>query len=243
MPLLGVDAERIRQFAVTWSDGGLWDDIAWLSRRVWEAGDDDERRLRWHHLVMAVGNFKRQGGRRLRPERLTSAPSPEAAVHADHIRIPGGTLLTCEAPASWSLLRNKLPGAATPTTTTLLAALWPARHFILDWRVLAAVAGLDVTSGADSHGMVEASSQDFLEPALDRYCKVRKLLIPFADEAGMPLQVVERGLYVMSKSVKGMSGRTWAEYGEALRATGGWEEPAGTDGEADDEQVTPPSAP
>ena len=103
---------------------------------------------------MAVGKFKRQGGRRLRPERLASAPSPEAAVHADHIRIPGGTLLTCEAPASWSLLRNTLPGAATPTTTTLLAALWPARHFIFDWRVLAAVAGLDVSSGAESHGIV-----------------------------------------------------------------------------------------
>ena len=56
----------------------------------------------------------------------------------------------------------------------------------------------------------------------------------------MPLQVVERGLYVMSKGVKGMRGRTWAEYGEALRATGGREEPVGTDGEADVVEDPPP---
>lgn len=84
-----MDAERIRQLAATWCDGGLWDDIEWLSQRVWEAGDDDERRLRWHHLVMPAGNFKRQGGRRLKPEPLTSGPSPEAAARADQIRIPG----------------------------------------------------------------------------------------------------------------------------------------------------------
>jgi len=243
MPLLGVEAERIRQFADTWSDGGLWDDIAWLSLRVWDADNDDERRLRWHHLVMAVGNFKRLGGRRLRPEPLASAPGPEAVGRADHIRIPGGTLVTCEEPGSWSQLRDTLPGAAAPTTTTLLAALWPTRHFILDWRVLAAVAGLDVTSGGPSHGIAEASSGDFLEPTLDRYRTVRELLIFSADESRTPLQVVERGLYVMSKGVKGIKGRTWAEYGDALRARRGRTEPAGTDGEADDEQMTPPPAP
>jgi hypothetical protein len=243
MPLLGVEDERIRQFADTWSDSGLWDDIAWLSRRVWDAGNDDERRLRWHHLVMAVGNFKRLGGRRLRPEPLASAPGTEAVGQTDHIRIPGGTLLTCEDPASWAQLKDTLPGAATSTTTTLLAALWPTRHFILDWRVLAAVAGLDVTSGGRGHGIVEAISGDFLEPTLDRYRTVRELLIFFSDESGMPLQFVERGLYVMSKGVKGVKGRKWAEYGDALRARRGRTEPAGTDGEADDEQTAPPPTP
>lgn len=67
---LGVPVERIRLLGDSWSDGGLWNDIAWLALRTWEAADDDERRLRWHHLVMAVGNFKRQGGRRVRPEQV-----------------------------------------------------------------------------------------------------------------------------------------------------------------------------
>lgn len=234
MQLLGVNAERIRQLADTWHDGGLWDDIEWLSQRVWEARDDEERRLRWHHLVMAVGNFKRQGGRRLRPEQLALASRLEAEVRADCIPIPGGAPVTCEDPKSWFRLRDTLPGAAAATTTTLLAALWPRRHFIFDRRVLAAMAGLDVTSGSSSHGIVKADNRDVLEPTLSWYGKVRELLIPFADEAEMPLQVVERGLYVMARGVKGARGRTWVEYGEVLRAAGERDGPTGTDGEAED---------
>jgi hypothetical protein len=64
--ILGVPAERVRALGETWDDGGLWDDILWLALLARAATDDSERRMRWHHLVMAVGNFKRQGGRRLR---------------------------------------------------------------------------------------------------------------------------------------------------------------------------------
>ena len=44
MLVLGVPAERIRVFGSAWSDGGLWNDIAWLADRAWAAPDDDERR-------------------------------------------------------------------------------------------------------------------------------------------------------------------------------------------------------
>ncbi len=43
----------------------VWRNILWVAEQFWEAqaATDDVRRLEsWHHLVMAVGNFKRQGG-------------------------------------------------------------------------------------------------------------------------------------------------------------------------------------
>jgi len=73
MLVLGIPVERIRALGDAWSDGGLWDDILWLADSAWTAPEDDERRMRWHHLVMAVGNFKRQNGRRLRPARIAPA--------------------------------------------------------------------------------------------------------------------------------------------------------------------------
>ncbi len=50
-PLLHLLAERIRLLGGAWSDGGLWDDILWLGLLAWEATDERERQMRWHHLA------------------------------------------------------------------------------------------------------------------------------------------------------------------------------------------------
>ena len=215
MLLLGIPVECIRMLGDSWSDGGLWDDIAWLALCTWEAADDDERCLRWRHLVMAVGNFKRQGGRRLRPAHIASASALESASRGDQIHIPGGPMVACEDLTSWKELERSLHGAATATTTTLLSALWPERHHVLDWRVLAAVAGLDAIGGSNL-GLVEPGSRRSILPTLDLYCQVRKLLIQLADDADLPVSTVERALYVISRGVRG-KGMTWTEYGSALR--------------------------
>jgi hypothetical protein len=49
----------IASLSAGWDDGGLWEDVLGLAALVWEK-EPDERRLEWHHLVLAVGNFKRQ---------------------------------------------------------------------------------------------------------------------------------------------------------------------------------------
>jgi hypothetical protein len=64
---IALTREQLRDLARPWNDGGLWDDILWLALLAWDATGEPDRSLRWHHLVMAVGNFKRQQGRRLRP--------------------------------------------------------------------------------------------------------------------------------------------------------------------------------
>lgn len=146
---LGLPRGRIQALAGAWSDGGLWDDIVWLALLARASADDQERRMRWHHLVMAFGNFKRQGGRRLRPDPVSPATSLTAVVQSDNFPVPGlGRPVEHDGLDSWLLLENSLSGAGTATTTTLLAALWPGKHHIFDWRVAAAVAGLGVAAGA-----------------------------------------------------------------------------------------------
>lgn len=139
--------EAIAALSATWDDGGRWDDIQVLGDLAWQ--EPAPRRREWHHLVMAVGNFKRQRGRRLRP----ASPLP-GSVRADgrpdvrgdafeYLRRDGELdVVTREDLDSWERLEQNLPGAAVATTTTLLASLWPDHHLVLDWRVLAALIGL-----------------------------------------------------------------------------------------------------
>lgn len=212
--LLGVPAERIRALGDSWSDGGLWDDILWLALQAWAASGGEQRRMRWHHLVMAVGNFKRQGGRRLRPARISPATDLTFDARLDQFQLPDGLVISRDHESTWQELETSLSGAAAPTTTTLLASLWPDSHHIFDWRVLAAVAGLGIAAGGDSDlGLASPDGRYQLKPTLARYAKVRALLINLADEAGLPVRTVERGLYRLTQNVQGR-GTTWADYGK-----------------------------
>lgn len=244
MLILGVPADQIGVLGDTWSDGGLWDDIVFLAGLAWDAADERERRLRWHHLVMAAGNFKRQNGRRLRPSPLSTTGDLPVTARTAQFSGPDGLAINRDDATSWQHLQCSLDGAGAATTTTLLAALWPDSHHILDWRVLAAVAGLGVVTGGENDlGLVTAAARDQLEPDLDRYPRVRRLLIRQSGQAGLPLRTTERALYLMSRAVKG-KGLTWAEYGTRLREAMPRDlGSSSADGTADDEQDTPPAAP
>src|SRR5580658_1943668 len=136
MTSLGIDRDSLRDLGEDWADGGLWDDVLWLALRFWDATDEVARRRRWHHLVMAVGNFKRQRGRRLQPSPISPADGLTSSPRFLEFQPPGTAgRVGRDDPASWTNL--DLPGAATATHTSLLAALWPDHHHVLDWRVLA----------------------------------------------------------------------------------------------------------
>jgi hypothetical protein len=150
----------------------------------------------------------------------------------------------CDDAGSWTRLQQSLDGAAAATTTTILAALWPDSHHILDWRVLAAVTGLGIVAGGDENlGLAEAGSRTQLQPTLEQYAQVRALLARAANRIGVPVTTLERALYLMSTVVQG-KGMTWAEYGTALA---GAELPPGRaadhDGTSGDERESPPTAP
>lgn len=219
LPLPGLDKFAVSRFAAGWSDEGLWDDIALLADAFWFADGDSERRYRWHHLVLAVGNFKREGGRRIRPGRLTGPALPAAAATPlAHFSVPGtAVILDCEDPGSWVRFTDSLPGAATATATTVLAALWPTRHFVFDWRVHAVANALRLRAGLPTTVDLDPLSTRILVETLEAYAIVRGWLLTTSDVTGEALVSVERAMYELSRAAdmpRGHAPRTWEDYGE-----------------------------
>src|SRR5687767_696391 len=96
---------------------------------------------------MAVGNFKREGGRRLHPALLAAGLPLASKRRPSQFDMPGlapQVKVSVEDRGSWCLLSDMLPGVGVAATTTLLASLWPDRHFVFDRRVCAAANGLRV---------------------------------------------------------------------------------------------------
>lgn len=78
----------MRRFACGWVDVGLWGDVALLADRYWSAPADGKVAA-WHHLVLAVGNFKRDAGRRLRPAALPGSFAVDAVTRPGDFVVPG----------------------------------------------------------------------------------------------------------------------------------------------------------
>lgn len=216
--LPGLDSDTIRRWAGTWDDGGLWGDVEVLADRFWTSADGTERLTGWHHLVLAVGNFKRESGRRLRPAWLP-LPLTRPAPRSSSVLLPGTEsplLLGVDDVNSWIHLNVALPGAAVATTTTLLAALWPDRHFVFDWRVHAAANGLRIYAGSSTTVGVQAGSAAPLRESLDAYALVRDWVLAAALTTGTTVTEAERTLYQLSRGVPDVPTRTWWEYGKAL---------------------------
>lgn len=225
--LPGLEASAISGLFETWSDGGLWADVNWLADRFW-ASEKDDRLVAWHHLVMAVGNFKRQRGRRLQPPLLAPRLDVQPRRLSGAFVLPESepvVVIEVDDPASWSLLEKRLPGAAVATVTTLLAALWPERHFVFDWRVRAAANGLRVLSGLETTAGVEPEGSKSPKLTLDDYCIVRDWILDAAERTGEPLVAIERALYRLSQKAskakrkaegRGKAAQTWSEYADEI---------------------------
>ncbi|MFP5321562.1 MAG: hypothetical protein ACLGIC_06905 [Acidimicrobiia bacterium] len=216
--LPALDRAAIEVLAGGWSDGGLWAEVDWLAERFWAATDPAARSRRWHHLVLAVGNFKRQPGRRLRPTLDTTGPAVPG-VPEDRFDVAGTdgpVTVAVDDPASWVALSAALPGAAVATTSTLLAALWPSAHFVFDWRVAAAANGLRARAELATAPGFDATATTTPDLGFDHYGRVRAWLLDTAAATGAGLVAAERALYRASQLVPAERGRDWATYGHAV---------------------------
>ena len=186
----------------------------WLSRQCWQEGSADQSALRWHHFVLAVGNFKRQAGR-MSPPRISAIPDSEA-VPREEFLTPSGLELGREREESWQHLSD-IPGVALATATTLLAALWPEDHFIFDWRVQAAADGIRIQAGMPPTPKTqrEMDTRKRHRPSFEDYTMVRSWLKTVA----CPLRTSERALYRLSQKVGTVRDRSWPDYAKAIAAT------------------------
>jgi hypothetical protein len=212
--LPGLTPARANDLAISWNDGGIWEDVLWLARRCWLVESEVPLSLRWHHLVLAVGNFKRQGGRRLRPSSISGNPLPPVS-RSQLFTMPCGRKIHREEEDSWRVLEARLPGAALATTTTLLAALWPSDHFVFDWRVEAAANALRINANLKPTrwALSELSGGKRPSPDFSDYSEVRSWL---RTVKGTQLVTLERALYRLSQQVPTVKGRGWTEYGRVV---------------------------
>lgn len=206
-PLPHLTATSVSHLASSWSDGGLWADVTTLAQLFFAATDDEAATLRWHHLVLAIGNFKRQPGRRLRPAALP--PTELCSVTSSFVAPGCDFVLGVGDPASWQALESGMRGAGTATVTTLLAALWPTEHFVFDWRVHAAAVALRMSDERSAGGSVPVANDVPL--TMVQYAVVRAWLLATAAELDQPLTTIERALYRLSQQVPPATGRSWAD--------------------------------
>jgi hypothetical protein len=209
--LPGLDAKTLDRLSESWDDGGLWKDIRFLADRFW-SGPDTDRVMAWHHLVFAVGNFKRQGGTRLKPAPLGWAPP---AARTDSVEVPGIGLVGVNDTNGWEKLLG-MRGLGVATGTTLLSALWPEQHFVFDKLVHAVANGLRLHAGLEPTSGVTAESTKLATQTLENYKTVRGWVLAVASDTRRSLTVVERALYEVGRKVKGETGRSWGNCAGAL---------------------------
>jgi hypothetical protein len=205
----------------------VWPNILWCAELFWQAqiaGDDARRLETWHHLVMAVGNFKRQGGTQIC--LLQAVPEGHAWLAQDRRprsckvqTVTGEIELIRDDPGSWELLAA-LKGVEVATATTLLSALWPRSHVIMDTRVLNATMGLNMAEAVEK-GWLTTDSRKTIGVSWEMYAWVRSKVLEKTDQlnaegANVEPVYVERSLYILDQRVRLPQKLSWNEYAEEL---------------------------
>lgn len=206
-------------------DRQLWGDIELLADQFWASGCDP---LRGHHLLMAVGNFKRQAIIRFDDPLPTTTVKVGVERDLDRCEI-GGRVLIRDGHDSWEKFcgtNGGVSGFGVATTTTLLSALWPRHHVIIDQRALRAFIGLRLAQGWECllpgaglpspTSLVEARWGDYHSEGDSSYLKQ---ILAAHDDTLAPVEV-ERALFELDKRHKdsniSVDCRDWESYGRHL---------------------------
>lgn len=185
--------------------GGIWRH-ALIKRAYFLSADEQTRDVEWADLLVAVGNFKRQspiavleGG-----EPSLSGPDP-----GDQVETPAGTLRK-EEESTWQLIEGKTAGLGVATTTTVLAAIWPDAHAIIDRRSLPVAAALFAQKYDKWPFAIDPDGSTPLDVTWDTYSQYREILRAWSRDSHCSLTDVERALFMASPDTK--EGRTWTQY-------------------------------
>ncbi len=212
--ILPLTSELVDAWTLPWQWEDLSNPMLLLARYFWASLDDeklDQTCALWHHLVLAVGNFKRQAPIRIAlflPEvDGTSRPS---FTPPGRERPLGETDLE-----SWRALERDVRGFGVPTTSTLLSALWPHSHAVIDRFAFRAAVGLRAFAGRYSRGGTVGPEN--MKPLGDTvtwsdYSEYRRWIIRTSDAIGKEAVLVERTLFHIGR-IEDVAGRTWGDYG------------------------------
>lgn len=211
---------QIDCLAQEWGSEGPWEE-AWdqtrlLAQRFLATREDDPSvSLAWHHLLLAVGNFKRSTGPII-PCALEIEPVTD---ELSDFRIPGAvpdaSRVTAGDSETWPHL-TLIEGLAVPTATTLLAAIWPQQHIIVDWRVMTAAIGLGAGTSWTLDGLDDAylPLHDSDARYWSLYAWFRDTVLATAETTGTSPGQVERALFRLDERTQGAlpERSTWSQY-------------------------------
>jgi hypothetical protein len=219
---LPLSARDIAILAAKWGGPGsvrarAWADIKALATIFMACSSTDTYAATrsWHHLVMAVGNFKRSAGTIL-PPPIRDAPMTADTSNRQRCSVPlaqGATwALGRDDPITWQRLTETI-GLGPPTATTLLAALWTDNHVIMDRRAAQAAIGLaaSTTWNVTGVGHYNLPARDWQFYA-DWY---RPTLLHTAQTLSCPPVMVERAMFCLDGQLaKLLKHRrwTWSDY-------------------------------
>jgi hypothetical protein len=220
---LDLRRKQILTLAANWGDSKKEDwDLAWrdlkcLAARFLGSKSPNESAIRstWHHLLLAAGNFKRSGGLIL-PLSEALDSEPERSGLSQEFAIPGESAtqrrVACRDAASWSHLTN-LEGLGVPTATTVLSALWPDDHAIIDRRDTTAATALGAPQLWDRLDYAKPTDNLSHTEYWRLYGWFRRAVLATAKREGCKPVCVERALFVLDRHTKTrLRGGSWEEY-------------------------------
>ncbi len=205
----------------------LWGEIQSLAASFWRsmAADDgiwsSRTKVKWHHLVLAVANFKRSSGRLVPyPQLLAEDPEDSPPGRCSHVSLPDAGPIPRVGDASkyeeaFRPLRADGQGMGVPTASTLLTALWPEDHIIIDRRALAALFAVHPEGWAylkELHAH-EYTTDAWVHPSWRDYVWYRDKLTEIDP---IERQSIERALYALDRRVS-KKGQGWDDYQQLLQ--------------------------
>jgi hypothetical protein len=164
-------------------------------------------------LLLAVANFKTQAT--LFPPGLLPAPETMSLQREDVLVVSAasGTLeLRAEDPLTWTQL-SQMKGLREPRATTVLSALWPGRHIVMDWRALSAALALAGARLGWGSSAVDPGSTRRAIDSWESYTWYRDTVLKAASQGGERPLMVERALWRLGRKARGM---TWAKYADQV---------------------------
>jgi hypothetical protein len=222
--LLPLKLQDVEMLAARWGGpesrrGRAWRDIEVLAEQflIHDGSRAESGCQAWHHLLLGAGNFKRSAGMILPPAlpRTPMAERPDACVIP--VSVAATLPLERDDPGTWRNL-TLVDGLGVPTATTLLSALWPSYHVIIDVRAFRAAVGLSASVGWAVSGL-DNSDLPVRSPAemyWQIYCEwYQPTVLRTANKLECPAVIVERALFCLDGPVVEQLKRTpwvWTDY-------------------------------
>lgn len=203
----------------------LWADVELLARRTW-GHSAAERDLAWHHLLLAVANYKSQAPVFMGLPPTGAQPTLGEGEDSVEVQVNGHALTVgVDSQRSWRDLHAGIQGLGIARTTTVLSALWPGRHVIIDWRALSAALALAGARLGWDQSLVSPTSTAPADVSWESYAWYRDAVVECADQVGKRPLEVERALWQVAEEAPGI---TWAQYAERLEhRIDGWRRDGG----------------